>query len=1264
MVRNTFVYNGTIGDDEEYKNLNLPPLDPLGFLDLVPRRTPTENPPPRSRQHLASVQPPRDIDRIRNEVNQWMQGDEFGVAGVPDQDIEPVDATENAVDPEVPVPAYEDTYDVVENLLASNIDEPEPVTPVEPMLPDPAAESIFRTAATQDNASSTELDNEREVFTDGTSETARVSTLIDETEEISHVPEELKLSNFQNALGLWVNLHNVSRSAYSHLIEVFQLATDIDDIKSVAKRKETLKAQIYKSLPLGKLRRSTVNLDMSRLPTRSKSTEQVLTIDLEDTLKTFLSSSRVFNQIYKGMAQYTKSQVRNPWEAPWWGESIRTSSGKFHCYYNGEPIFPSDFVTWKCQAGLTDHGHDICATNCERTHVGRVVWSGLDVSDMSPDEDQSGKPLLLIQRVYQRGGFIPFHLITLTAMMSQSRCAPGANELVIVEDSIFPLHPKQIVRQLTDVHLDYQFCTKAFRSQPQLLTAPYTVRYIWNESKMQTREIKYSSPHRAELELRTFGRDYAINNFARREMISLPLQMFVDAFGLYRNMYRSIEGLYFFPQFFDVHVRNRRSSVITATLGPYGAQRADIFKTLFRTTDLDRGTELVINGKSIFVCSFVSAIIGDMPSQQELSGCLGPTANYPCRYCLVSSGEKGDMDFDISRLGKYHDQILHDRARLFHQVSAPTTRRGKLAGLGLHDNETLFSTLRTLFPALDIIRSRPIDAAHSEYSGISKYLHRLIFQEATSLLTRAAGQQASEVFHYFPVPPGWPRFQSPRTHLDSYLMQEYARGIIILPVFLRCWLRDHHIKPELHKYFYTRARDYLDPQNIPNNTNRNFSVADLVMIAVWTVTQSVIATCSQNNPLAKPGNHNLGQHDILRNYIIAGRRAFQFLCQVQSDALQVKASGQAAARASRANRAAQVQDPSRGQVLGRAPSIVSLLQSEAAFSQEFLAPTQSLRTTPTGKRRQADSEEKINQFLRWKQLPNVHSGLHLAEVAREYGNPTMVFTLLGEDMHKHYKALIYGTNHIDAAATLVNINNLRKTIAFLLAGCFEKELPQLHATYQILREQCPRLSQALDPYLGEHNGVDDLDISYTEIAGDPSHKQSRAFLKVPRRIVIAREDPMLRVATPQDLKNNCEFFAMMRKASEEHYGNYMADPGQNPLRWWRKVVFTTAHGDRRTFGIHDFAKISSSDQLGFSVARIDGIFTHQRTYSNHLYLCVRFAVPRRGDGGHDPILKLPYYDVTDERSIVGLPQVGEKPLWMVDLFEKGMVCVEHDVYFM
>ncbi|KAG6035511.1 hypothetical protein E4U41_006044 [Claviceps citrina] len=63
---------------------------------------------------------------------------------------------------------------------------------------------------------------------------------------------------------------------------------------------------------------------------------------------------------------------------------------------------------------------------------------------------------------------------------------------------------------------------------------------------------------------------------------------------------------------------------------------------------------------------------------------------------------------------------------------------------------------------------------------------------------------------------------------------------------------------------------------------------------------------------------------------------------------------------------------------------------------------------------------KGQQFDDRTKLPNIHTGLHHAEVAEEYGGTAMVSTLQGEDKHKYFKKIIGSTNFHNAAATLLH----------------------------------------------------------------------------------------------------------------------------------------------------------------------------------------------------------------------------------------------------
>lgn len=928
-------------------------------------------------------------------VHEWMDNADFTADDVDDvgNGIEIGDHPENVSDRTETAREEDDVVALVQRTLddrddstPENIDEePEP-----PLPPNPLLDHLLS------NHQETHHDDAGFIIAGDdfpVSETIQPS-VVDETEEVFHTPKDSGLTLFYNALAVWEEKHSISRAAHAQLVEVLQLAETIEEIQQTPKWKDTLKSRLEMSLPLRKLRSSTAKLDIAKLPTRSQDTEKILAFDLGDTLGTLLSSTSIAAKVYTGMARFTDGKVRNPWETPWWGESVRTTSGKFFNYPDGKPLFPSDFIAWSCTSRKS-----LCSDErCETEHLGRIKWCGEDHSTTAPE---LGKPLLFVQKVFKRTlhtSTIPSTFNDILSKMCFSQLAPNATELIIVEDDVISLTPQDIIRRIPGVKLNYHFSPKIASTRTKILTTKYTVRNIFNIAQQTCRPLLLSSPHRAELEIRTLGRHHFETEFAGRDMISLPLQLFVDAFGLYRNMYRSILGMYFIPQFFPHDIRVKRSSVLTATLGPYGTNLPDVFRTLFHTTALDQGAMLEVNGKQKFAYAFVSAIIGDMPSQQALSGCQGPAAKLSCRYCMVNSEERQNLDFNTVSMGRYHDFSVTKRQEIQDRRLAATTQKRELNNIGLLDDQHLTGTLTDLFPALDILRSRPADAAHSEYAGISKYIHRLFFQDSTSILTLRAADQASQVYRYFPVPPGWGRLQSPRVHSESFGMQEYGRGAIILPVLLRCWLQDTHIKKELHPFIRTRARDYLNYSLEPGGQDRNFSVAEWVVIATWTFARSMMAVCGQNQTFHDRAN--------LRDLVVAGRRAFQFLCQVKSDSHQMKAEAAVARKEAEGQRQNTRQRRAAGAlppVPGYAPSMASTHASGfAAPNAPSVRAPPSLTTVATAKRRQANPEEKSNEFLRWKALPNVHIGLHLPEIVQEYGSCTMVFTLLGEDKHRYY----------------------------------------------------------------------------------------------------------------------------------------------------------------------------------------------------------------------------------------------------------------------
>ena len=141
--------------------------------------------------------------------------------------------------------------------------------------------------------------------------------------------------------------------------------------------------------------------------------------------------------------------------------------------------------------------------------------------------------------------------------------------------------------------------------------------------------------------------------------ISVPFLCFMDAFGLYRNMYRSLLRIYFILAGLTVKERKRQSNIFPLTFGPNGSELKDICDAIRPgISALDCGMSITINGEEQVVCAFIMAWIGDMPQQQDNSGFKRQNANRGCRFCTIFSESRDELEFDTVLKGQYHHTTL------------------------------------------------------------------------------------------------------------------------------------------------------------------------------------------------------------------------------------------------------------------------------------------------------------------------------------------------------------------------------------------------------------------------------------------------------------------------------------------------------------------------------------------------------------------------------------------------------------------------------
>ena len=184
--------------------------------------------------------------------------------------------------------------------------------------------------------------------------------------------------------------------------------------------------------------------------------------------------------------------------------------------------------------------------------------------------------------------------------------------------------------------------------------------------------------------MREFSRQTLVSRFFSPQVpkLSVPLLTFIDGFGLYRNMYRCLMGMYLMIAAFSSRERYRRTNVFPLTLGPHGSNFPDVIEALGgMMQQLDRGLTLSINGLETFVCVFTMAYTGDMPQQQENSGFLSQNATFGCQFYEVSAGERSNLQFDILGQGCFHHEVLRQREHMY-SINGKTAREAYGRSIG------------------------------------------------------------------------------------------------------------------------------------------------------------------------------------------------------------------------------------------------------------------------------------------------------------------------------------------------------------------------------------------------------------------------------------------------------------------------------------------------------------------------------------------------------------------------------------------------------
>lgn len=910
----------------------------------------------------------------------------------------------------------------------------------------------------------------------------------DASEALPHRRSIHTRSNFVLALGLFCEDAGISRKHWRSLREILRMLEPHPEISQLPESVSTLKLWAREQLPLLPMRSKKIPLVPAKLPsmkanlkanpTSGPPMETLYFFDPKALFAAFLACPSIKNKMHIGLGHFVDSPSEL-WHSDSWLTSIRTTSGQYAHLPRASPsdpllpIFPSDFVYFTC-------GQLSCMCRETTLHLGRVHAVGRDYRSRSVEAFPEGTIMLRIHKVVD------------ASECSSVRLQP--NELLLIEDAVSYQSEEAVKAIRADILLDYSWESRVKTQQFIIPQAGQTfIRCVSNHGCL--RPIGQFHPPRGELELAEFTRGHFVSKFDQQtvSVISVPLLTFIDGFGLYRNMYRTLMGVYLIIAAFSFVERARRSNVLPLTLGPHGSNFDDVVASLQSMYDLDGGMYLDINGEKTFVCIFTLAYLGDMPQQQTNSGFLSQRATLGCRFCFVPDKQRANINYDIITNGRYHTETMRMRKEMGSiTVKVRQAKYGSNTGLAVGQ-----PSLVTISPALDIIRSRPSDPAHSEYGGITKLLHILLMN---AILTPVAQKEYTAVLRSFPYPSGWSRLQSPQHHLNSYRLQEHARWSIIAAGLLRIWLREKHVQPLFLQAMMTLHE--LDAE-----AGESGLAVDVIVVA--------FAAVAKSNAILMANALSIDDRSSLDEKVSTARLCFIELLE-------------AAALAVTRNPRSRSATPN--------------------FSRAD-TPSHTMDADPTA----APKEPKKAEELRADQRrPNVHIGVHYADHVKEYGLASNCNVLIGEDKHRWFKQIVYNTNYSNVEKHLLSRENMQQTIRLALLGAFQDTEPAITTQLSELYDYCPVLFESLLPK-SERAEEDFEDNDTLRIKEDSSHSRAKAshrlqpkhcreVLNLPIRSSVLHKHDTLR--------------RRLRNAYEEDYGmGNVVEFGKSSLTWCKKFSF-------------------------------------------------------------------------------------------------------------
>ncbi|KAI5836953.1 hypothetical protein DFP73DRAFT_532340 [Morchella snyderi] len=579
---------------------------------------------------------------------------------------------------------------------------------------------------------------------------------------------------FHLAMMLFVTSADLSTTQYEALTEVLALAS-MDTLKSLPKSVKTLQQRCRRAFPLMSVKGKLVDVDLRQIPPKKETPRNAYYFDPSEYCKIWLSSPTISRSLHQGLGEYV-DVASELWHGDAWMESVRSTSRLFPFIHDNRtgshtPLFPSDCVKY-----INSNGE---------VALGRVKCIGIDKRQGRTQTQQASALINPLVPPHELLGEWAPPDDSVDPFPQYDWVESNLPELILVESKRDIIPCSDIQSRVWVYFTDYPTIEEL--SQSLLPESPtFCVRLIAYRCNHEHHIRTVHKRHRvlAETELIKLTRAYVLENMISTSTantprrISVPYSVFLDGFGLYRNAYYSLKGMYMTPAGMNIHDRARLNNMVVLMIGPFGSHEQQMAACLeIDAIAIGRGIKLTLDsGEDVFVVAFPLLLTGDMPQQNQNSGAKIHKATYGCRSCFVSEADRGILTFNIQHHGRYqqHVKMMYDNAIA---LSTKSRRDTALRRAGLSETGPFFEKCFTM---MDPQRGTPNDPMHAELR-LCKYFEEALLE---GILSADGIKAYLAAWNVVQVPYGWGQPQNPVSHKGSMVFNEHGRIAIVNPFVL------------------------------------------------------------------------------------------------------------------------------------------------------------------------------------------------------------------------------------------------------------------------------------------------------------------------------------------------------------------------------------------------------------------------------------------------------------------------------------------------